>query len=433
MSHSLAPREARHALSALGKLLYDADAVALWERDSQTLPSGLREARARYRRFAETRLAPQALAADRDPHSVDVRALFQAAAREGFQTEFMPPPWGTLKVSSVLHSILLGPALKAEEFCAACGGLALSILAHDLGVAPLFLSGDLRGYFRLLGRIYREINAGQPAIVAFAITEPGAGSDVEDTEGATRARLGCHYRRVAGGFVLDGRKCFISDGAVARWVTLFAAERGRGVESWTCFLVDRGMPGFSVGRQERKMGQRAADASELVLEDVFVPDDRVVGSVAGGWALCRNVLNFSRPVVGAIALGIARGAFQHAARFAAETRLRGRRLTDYQDVQIALADMLIKLQAMRATVWHATRYRVPFQAAGAVSKVFCSDTAWQVCNAAMELLGDHGYVHARSVEKATRDARLTQIYEGTNQINRLALFESQMGAEFPAD
>ena len=94
--------------------------------------------------------------------------------------------------------------------------------------------------------------------------------------------------------------------------------------------------------------------------------------------------------------------------------------------------MLLKLSAMRATVWQATRYRLPFQAAGAIAKVFCSDTAWEVCNTALTLLGDHGYVHANSVEKAARDARLTQIYEGTNQINRLAIFESQLGAEFGA-
>ena len=178
------------------------------------------------------------------------------------------------------------------------------------------------------------------------------------------------------------------------------------------------------------MGQRAADASELILEDVFVPAERIIGPVGGGWAINRNVLNFSRPVVGAMALGMARGAFEHALSFCREARLGNRRLVDYQDVQLALADMMIKISAMRATVWQAVRYRFPFQAAGSIAKVFCSDTAWEVCNKAMELLGDHGYLHARRVEKAARDARLTQIYEGTNQINRLAVFEGQYGAEF---
>jgi len=344
----------------------------------------------------------------------------------------MPWPIGNAAVPALLHSILLGPALKAEEFCAACGGLGLALLAHELGMAPLFASGDLRAMLVWMRRIYREIRRGEPAIAAFAITEPGAGSDAEETAGAALARPGCRARPVDGGYRISGRKVFISDGRVARWVTLFAAIEGEGMESWTCFLLDKGMPGFAVGRSERKMGQRAADASELVLDDVFVPAERVIGPVRAGWAINRNVLNFSRPVVGAIALGIARGALERALAFARESRLGGRPLIAYQDVQIRLADMLLKVQAMRATVWQAVRYRLPFQAAGSVAKVFCSDTAWEVCNQAMALMGEHGFLHGHGVEKAARDARLTQIYEGTNQINRLAIVESQQGAEFPA-
>ncbi len=433
MSDFIGPVGARKRLAPLGQLLYDTEALPIWDHDTATLSRPPRRLRYRYRDFAEQNLATLGLAADRDPDFVDIPEVFQRAAREGFQTEFMPPPWGTLQVTAVWRGLLMPSALKAEEFCAADGGVGLSLLAHELGIAPLFVSGDLKAYFYWLGRIYRETRAGEPAIAAFAITEPGAGSDVEDTEGARCARLGCFYERVAGGFRITGRKVFISNGAVARWVTLFAAEKGCGVDTWTCFLLDKSMAGLEVGRHERKMGQRAADASELICEDVFVPDDRVVGEVGAGWAINRSVLNFSRPVVGAIALGIARGAFEHAARFCNETRLANRPLSQYQDVQLTLADMLMKLSAMRATVWQATRYRLPFQAAGAIAKAFCSDTSWEVCRSAMTLMGDHGYVHSAGVEKAVRDARLTQIYEGTNQINRLAIFESQTGAEFGSD
>ena len=431
MKDLLHPLRAREQLGRLGRLLYAAEPLSIWEHDTRTLPLVLRRMRARYREFARSHLAPLALEADRAPESADLQGLFIASARRGFQTELMPPPWGTMQLSAVARSLLLPSALKAEELCAADGGLGLALLAHELGSAPLFVSGDLRSYIGGLGRIYREIKAGEPAIAAFAITEPGAGSDVEDTEGASAAKLSCFYERVAGGCRITGRKCFISDGAVARWITLFAAERGCGMESWTCFLLDSSMAGYAVGRHERKMGQRASDASELVLDDVFVPDDRVVGGVGTGWALNRNVLNYSRPIIGAISVGIARGAFEHAVDFYERSRLGNKPLTTYQEVQLALADMLMKLTAMRSTVWQATRYRFPFQAAGAIAKVFCSDTAWEVCNAALQLLGDHGYVHSNSVEKAARDARLTQIYEGTNQINRLAIFESQQGAEFP--
>ncbi len=431
MTGRLAPAESRRRLGAVGRLMYDARPLSLWERDTATLPRVFRSLRRRYREFARDHIAPLALDGDRDPKAVDGVALFRESARRGFQTELLPAPFGTLRYRALAHSFLLGSALKAEEFCAACGGLGNLLLAHELGVAPLFVCGDLHalGWMR---RIYREIRRGDPAIAAFAITEPEAGSDVEDTEGAATARLGCRWRRVDGGFRLDGRKVFTSNGAASRWVTLFAAEEGRGVESWTCFLLDKGMPGFSVGRHEHKMGQRAADASELILEGVEVPAGRVIGPVGAGWAINRNVLNFSRPVVGAIALGIARGAFERALDFCREARLDDRPLLAFQDVRVELADMLLKLAAMRATVWQAVRHRRPFQAAGAIAKAFSSDTAWEVCNQAMELLGSHGICHGHGVEKAARDARLTQIYEGTNQINRLAVYESQLGAEFPA-
>ncbi len=426
----LAPVHARQKLGIVGRLVFDADAKTIWDRDTASLPFVFRRMRRRYRDFAQAHMAPYALKADIDPDAIDVKKLFNQAALHGFQTEFMPWPWGTAKITGFARSMLMTSSLKAEEFTAACGGLGLSLLAHELGIAPLFVCGNVFHYIKWLGRIYREIKAGEPAIAAFAITEPGAGSDVEETEGAEKAKIVCKAKRVQGGYRLNGRKCFISDGAVAKWVTLFAADEGKGVESWTCFLLDKSMEGFSVGRHERKMGQRASDASELILEDVFVPDERVIGKPGAGWAINRNVLNFSRPVVGAIALGIARGALDHAIRFCNETNLAGKRLTSYQDVQLSLTDMMIKVSAMRATVWQSMRYRVPFQAAGSIAKVFCADTAWQVCNQAMELLGDHGYMHVQHVEQAARDARLTQIYEGTNQINRLAIFEGQQGAEF---
>lgn len=422
------PAEARAQLAPVGRLIYDVRAESLWDRDTATLPRRLRARRAKYRDFARRCIAPRALAGDRG--EVEPCGLFLEAAREGLQTEWLPPPFGTGDVASLLRVNALPTILKAEELAAACGGLGLVLLAHDLGTAPLILSGHLPSIAGWLRRIYAEIKRGEPAIVAFAITEPGAGSDVEETDGARTARIVTHARQVPGGWILNGRKCFISNGAVARWVTVFAALEGEGVDSWTCFLVDSRVRGFSVGRKEKKLGQRAADASELLLEDVWVPDDRRVGPVRSGWALCRNVLNFSRPGVAAIALGIARGALEHALAFCNSTRLGGRLLSSYEDVQMRLAEMTLKVQAARAFVWQSSRYPLPFQAAGAMTKVFCSDVAWEVSTQAMELLGDHGYLAGRNVEKAARDARLTQIYEGTNQVNRLAIIESQLGAEF---
>jgi len=430
MTSPLSPVEARRTLEPLGRLLYDVQPRTMWERDTRTLPRHLVRARRRYRAFAEQQLAPRELLADRHGEHVDVRPLFLDAARQGFQTELLPRPLGTGSARLLLGGVLWPAVLKAEEFAAGDAGLGLALLAHDLGMVPLLLSGDLAAMFRWQRRIYREIRAGEPAIAAFAITEPGAGSDVEETEGAASACLVTRARKAPGGWRLSGRKCFISNGRVARWVTVFAALEQEGLESWTCFLVDSSMQGFGVGRSERKLGQRAADASELILDDVFVPDDRVIGGLRSGWALNRNVLNYSRPAVGAIGVGIARSAFEHAVRFCRATRLANRSLLSYQDVQLRLASMLSRIQAARATVWQTARYGRPCQAAAAAGKAFCAEVAWDVSTQAMELLGDPGYLHTHAVEKAMRDARLTLLYEGTHQINLLAVFEGQQGAEF---
>ena len=424
--------EMKHAvgdLALLGRALVDNRDLPFWERDTRTLPWFFRRTRRRYRRFADEHLRPFALEADRDPDRFDPRPIIAAAGRAGLQTELMFPPIGTLRFLHGLYAIGLAACLKAEELCAACGGLGLTLLAHDLGVAPLLLSGDLKAVWRWQRPIYRSILRDEPKVMAFAITEPSAGSDVEETAGAAKARLMTRARRADDGWVLNGRKCFITNGAIADYATLFAALEGEGVESWTCFLIERGMPGFSVGRKERKLGQRAADASELVLEDCFVPDRNVIGRVRGGWPINRNVLNFSRTPVGAIAVGIARGALEHALDFCRSTQLGGRPLAHFQEVQLALAEMMIRIQAMRATVWHAARSHIPYQAMSSAAKVFCGDTAVEVCSRAMELLGDHGYLHGQHVEKCLRDARLNQIYEGTNQINRLAVIEGQWNAE----
>jgi alkylation response protein AidB-like acyl-CoA dehydrogenase len=291
------------------------------------------------------------------------------------------------------------------------------------------LSGHIPTMLRHLLPLYWRIRRGTPEIMAFAITEPGAGSDVEDTEGAANAHLVSTARKTKGGFILNGRKCFISDGAIADKVTLYAKLDGEGIESWTCFLVEKDMSGFSVGRCEHKLGQRAADTSELVLEDVFVPSKNVVGRLRSGWANNRNVLNYSRPVVGAMALGHGRGAFEHALAFCRRTMLGPKRLIDYQDVQLTLSDMLMSLWAARAMIWHSCGQFRCYQSASATAKVVASDTAFKVCNQALELMGDHGYVHDNSAERLWRDSRLTQIYEGTNQINRLALIEHQWETE----
>ena len=260
--------ELRHSagrLSAVGRALYDLDEVSLWERETATLPRSLARRRRAYREFARRHLAPLAADADTDPAGYDPRPLLTAAARAGLQSEMLPPPWGTMPLAAVWSRSLFHEVLKAEELTTVCAGLGLSLLAHGLGIAPLLLSGDLRAVRRWLMPICRDNKAGRARLAAFAITEPAAGSDVEDSAGAATARFRTTARRVPGGYVLNGQKVFITGGAHADLVTVFATlqpadgARGRVDRDWTCFVVERGTPGFRAGRSEHKLGQRAAE------------------------------------------------------------------------------------------------------------------------------------------------------------------------------
>lgn len=417
-------------LQPLGRWLYDGSIETLWERDTRTLPRYLQGRRRAYRRFAQQEIAPLALEVDRSPKDYNPRPLLARAGRLGFQSELLPWPLGRMPYRALLNGKVFAISLKAEEFGAACGGMALCLLAHDLGMGPLLLSGHLPTLLRWHWPINRANLRGEVRRVAFAITEPGAGSDVEESEGAEVARYSTTARRVPGGYRLNGQKVFISGGGQCDLVSVFAVlgrEDGSQPQvdtDFTCFIVERERKGFRVGRSERKLGQRACDASQLFFDDLFVPARNLVGTERSGWALNRNVLNYSRGPVGALALGIARGAVEAATRFARETQLNGRPLIAYQEVQLALAEMWLDTMTMRGLVWQGARHFLPQQGIAAVVKTSCADLGFRVANRAMELMGDHGYVAANGVEKAMRDVRLNQIYEGTDQINLLAFVES---------
>jgi alkylation response protein AidB-like acyl-CoA dehydrogenase len=426
-------KNATEMMNIFGRLLVDNREMSMWEHDTKTLSWGVRRWRRKALKFSREYIRPLAPQADLHPHDYDPKPILAAAARHGFQTLLLVPPLGTASILPYFRGTAFQVAVIGEEFATECGGLALLLLAHNLGVAPLLLSGSFRNYFlHLIPLYFKSYVLGKPDCMAFAITEPGAGSDVEETEGGAKAKLitTAKYDPEKKGYILNGQKCFISDGAVADKVTVYAKLEDEGIESWTCFLVERGMKGFSVGRSERKMGQRASDASELIFDNLFVPNKNVVGKVRAGWANNRNVLNYSRPVVGAMALGHGRGAFERCLEFCRKTYLGPKRLIEYQDVQLELADMAISLWAARSMIWQSCKQFRCYQSGSASAKVFASDTAFKVCNQAMELMGDHGYLHSNGVERLWRDSRLTQIYEGTNQINRLALFEHHLSTDF---
>ena len=423
------PRAAFARLSGIARTLVCYQPDEVWAQDTAQLPPPLAALRHRLRRFARDALGPVALeidAAEGLHHggaAERAQEVLRLAATEGLLSDMVPRPIGSAPLAMLRYPLMLPAALKMEELAAIDGGLMLLIGAHSLGLAPLLLSGELGTIRRFVVPATRSNLAGRPHVFAYAITEARAGSDAEEGHGASRCTPGTVARPVDGGFVLDGGKCFISGGDVAHSTVVFAALAGEDLASWTAFLVPRTAPGFAVVRTEQKMGMRASAAAELELTGVFVPDAAVIGGLRNGWALNRATLNLSRLPVAAMGVGFARAATDAAIDFACSFRLGGKTLVSYQDVQLSLAEMLARTAAARAMVWQAANRRQPLQREASAAKVFCTDTAIEVCTSAMDLLGNHGVLHRERVEKMYRDARLTQIFEGTNQINRLAMIE----------
>ncbi|MCC7541295.1 MAG: acyl-CoA dehydrogenase family protein [Deltaproteobacteria bacterium] len=417
----------------------------------------LAEVALRARCFARGVLAPAALGIDRrvgDDPTYFPWEIVRAGAREGWLGAAAPRAWGGGGLGIAAVSVVM------EEMSAADSGAALIFGAHGLGMLPLMLSMDIGLAARVIGEHTRAERRGEPKLCAFAITEPGGGSDVEEAEGLARFDAGItRATHVRDGYVLRGRKLFISNGNVAEHVVVFAALDARApASSWTAFVVRRGTPGLGSPRVESKMGQRACPAAELVLEDVVVPRGMRVGAEGSGWELSRRTLAVSRGPVGAIAVGIGRGAFEVALE---HVRATGRAEAWVHD---ALARMIVQLRTARAAYLEAARHcdaLLPAPAAreavallgraprsivppagwlerrtdtasarsgwahqavlGATAKIAGSDAAMAVTTVALDLVPPGAGAARARVEKAFRDAKLTQIYEGTNQINLRAI------------
>lgn len=427
--HPLSPRAAMAQLPALTHRVLAYAPQSIWALETARLPRPLQTLRRRARDFAQQHMRPHALAIDALPHlpvgeqHAQARQVLTLAGQEGWLYDLLPPPLGSGSWLQAPYPLAWRACLKVEEFSRACGGLMLLLCAHQLGMAPLLLSGSLPLIWRTLAPAARATRQGQPHLFAFAITEPGAGSDAEDGHGAAVCQPGVTARRERDGWVLNGDKVFISGGDLADQVTVFAALQGEGFDSWTCFLVDKGTPGFRPVRTELKMGMRASGAAQLAFENVWVGDHAVVGGLRQGWALNRSTLNLSRLPVASMGVGLAQAALDVATDYACQTTLGGKRLIDFQDVQLSLAQMIAETCAARALVWQGARTWSPRQGVASMAKFHCTDTAISVIHQAMDLMGERAVLHSARLEKIYRDARLTQIFEGTNQINRLSVIE----------
>jgi alkylation response protein AidB-like acyl-CoA dehydrogenase len=312
---------------------------------------------------------------------------------------------------------LLSICLAVEQVSRACATSGLIVAVQSLGSLPLLLAGSPEQQ----ARWFPDLAAGR-ALAAFALTEAEAGSDA----GAARTTA----RRDGDAWRIDGAKRFISQGNVAKVVTVFAVTDAdptavREHRHLSCFVVEQGTAGFSTARIEHKMGIRGSPTAELIFDGVVVPDVNRVGEVGEGFAIAIRTLIRSRPGIAAQAVGIAQGALEASARYAAERRQFGRRIGEHQMVTGMLADMAARTEAARQLLYAAC---VEIEAGSpsasrwsAMCKLVAGDTAMAVTTDAVQVFGGYGYISDYPVERMMRDAKITQLYEGTQQIQRLVI------------
>jgi acyl-CoA dehydrogenase len=356
------------------------------------------------RDFAQKEIVPIAPELDREQHhSPEIVAKFHEI---GLLHYSIPEEYGGPGLGS------LEGCLISEELGAACGGVAASLGANILGLTPFLIAGDTRLKEELLTR-----HVSGPNLAAFCLTEAEAGSDVAALR-TTAIREGEEY-------VINGTKRFISNGGVASLYSVFAVEDpARGHRGLSAFMVPAKTPGVRHGKKEDKMGQRTTDTREVIFDHVRIPARYRLGEGMDGFKIAMMTLDESRAGVGAAAVGIARAALEAAVSYAKERVQFGKPLAAQQAIQIMLADMAKKVSAARLLCWHAAWLHDNGKRnsmESAIAKCFAGDTAMEVTTDAVQIFGGYGYMKEYPVEKYMRDAKLHQIYEGTNQIQRLVI------------
>ncbi|MEI8352710.1 MAG: acyl-CoA dehydrogenase family protein [bacterium] len=301
-------------------------------------------------------------------------------------------------------------AVCVEELSKVCSGIALALAATALGTFPIILFGTDEQKKKFLPRI-----ASGKSLAAFGLTEANAGSDAGGIK-TTAVLDGDHY-------VLNGTKQWITNGGEAEIYTIVAmTNKAKGPRGASAFIVEKGTPGFTFGKKENKMGIRASATRELVFQDCRIPKANLLSKEGMGFIVAMKTLDSSRPGVAAQALGIAAGALDEAVDYSRQRRQFGKPICSFQGVQFMLADMATQVEAARALVYAAARYidsgAKDISKVSAMCKLFASDTAMKVTTDAVQVLGGYGYMREYPVEKMMRDAKITQIYEGTNQIQR---------------
>lgn len=311
--------------------------------------------------------------------------------------------------------------LAVEEIAKVCGSTALTLAAHvSLGTYPIYAWGNEHLHELYVGKLVSGELMG-----AYGLTEPNAGSDSGGTQ-TTAVLDGDHY-------VLNGRKCFITNASYAgTFICTAVTDKSLGTKGISAFVVPRDIDGFRVEKGETKLGMRGSDWGSLVFEDARIPRDHLLGPEGQGFLTFMKTLDGGRISIGALALGLAEGAYECALRYATEREAFGKTLADQQAVQFKLADMAMQIQAAKHLVYHAARVKdagQPYTSEAAMAKLYASEAAMKVTYDAIQIYGGYGYSREYPVERMWRDAKLCVIGEGTSEIQRLVISRQILRAQ----
>ncbi|CDQ45548.1 acyl-CoA dehydrogenase [Mycolicibacterium neoaurum] len=368
------------------------------------LPEELRELRAVIRGLAEREIAPYAAECDRDsrfPHEAS-----GALAMSGFNAVHVPEEFGGQGADSVAVCIVI------EEVARVDASASLIPAVNKLGTMGLIL----RGSEELKKTVLPDLVGG--ALASYALSEREAGSDAAGMK--TRAKP------AGEDWIINGTKAWITNGGESTWYTVMAVtDPDKGANGISAFMVHRDDEGFTVGPKERKLGIKGSPTVELHFQNCRIPGDRIIGEPGTGFKTALATLDHTRPTIGAQAVGIAQGALEAAINYTRDRRQFGKSVSEFQGVQFMLADMAMKVEAARLMVYSAAaraeRGEPDLHFISAASKCFASDIAMAVTTDAVQLFGGAGYTVDFPVERFMRDAKITQIYEGTNQIQRVVM------------
>ncbi len=360
--------------------------------------------------FAEKEMKPNAAKYDKgEEFSEDV---MQKAFEAGFLTCMVPEEYGGAGMSD-MDTVIIG-----EELSAGCAGMYTTMMVNSLAHTPIILYGNDEQKKRFLIPQTEKMT-----FAAFCLTEREAGSDASAQK--TKAE------KVGSEYIINGSKCFISNGGLASQYVVFANSRpDRGVRGISAFVVPRETPGVIVGKEEDKMGQRASNTVELIFEDVRIPEENLLGKEGMGFLIAMKTLDKTRAPVGAVGVGVARAALEYAVEYA-RTRIQfGKPIALFQHTSFQIAQMATEINAARLLVWNAAWLLdegLPSRKESSMAKFYGSDVAMKVTTEALQILGGYGYMKDYPMEKLMRDAKLLQIYEGTNEIQRSIIAREIIG------